>query len=283
MKFSILGFNQEKVLEIGLNIKQLHLLNYIYDAIASPSMCHIVEDDVAYVWLQHEKLLEDLPILEIGERALVKHLSELKSLGLIQTKNVANSRLSGSRCYYAITPKCEELRYSIDKNKNACLYRQEQKCVSNKQLIDNKLNIDNTNVLSTENSVDDFLVSEISNKPKVKKPTLYSSCLSLIEEFTEDQEVRDALKEFLNMRIANKNKPFGSPTFKGTLKKLRTLTDSKEMCIKIIQQATDRCYLTFYPLSNGRQRGCPEIISKGEKHQLTDYEYEEAMELDEKF
>ena len=86
------------------------------------------------------------------------------------------------------------------------------------------------------------------------------------------------------MRLANKDKPFNSNTFKGMLKKLRTLTNSKEIVIKIIQQATDRCYLTFYPLTTGKgNMGCPEIISSGTKRRLTDEEYEEAIELGEKF
>lgn len=281
-----MGFNQEKIInsDLDLDMTDLTLLDYIYTACSRPSMIHTFdENNQPYVWLKHSKVLEDLPILRIGEEALKKRIKKLVDCGLLKSI-VTSQDTKGRRAYYTITLTCEELRYNnqvyLDTLDN------ERPSVS-KYTSDNKLNIDNntdnTNVLSTENSVDDFLVSEISKKPKAKKPTLYSNCMSLIDDFTEDQEVRDNLKDFLTMRLANKDKPFGANTFKGMLKKLRTLTDSKEMCIKIIQQAIDRCYLTFYPLSNGRQRGCPEIISKGEKHQLTDYEYEEAMELDEKF
>ena len=172
------------------------------------------------------------------------------------------------------------------------LTRQNKQNDAYNNITSNTTNKDNTNVLSaaeprdvkTDDSFLQYPTKSVSTeKKKEKKPNLYSSCINAINEFTDDEEVRECLKDFLNMRLANKDKPFGANTFKGMLKKLRTLTDSKEMCIKIIQQATDRCYLTFYPLSNGRRAGCPEIISEGEKHQLTEYEYEEAMELDEKF
>ena len=143
---------------------------------------------------------------------------------------------------------------------------------------------DNTNVLSTENSVEEFLTQDTPKKSTTKKQNLYSSCLMAIDEFTSNQEVRDCLKEYLNMRLANRSKPIGIASFKGMLKKLRTLTDSKETCIRIIQQATDRCYLTFYPIKGPTYNtGCPEIISPGEKRQLTDEEYEEALNFGEKF
>lgn len=223
-----------------------------------------LDDGMFYATI--EKIAENTGLSAYEQR---KAISSLESNGIIETE------VKGlpARKYFRIN-ESQLLNFS---------QLGAEKLHSSNNITSNNDNTDNTNVLSTENSVDDFLVSEISKKSKAKKPTLYSNCMALIDDFTKEQDVRDSLKDFLNMRLANKDKPFGANTFKGMLKKLRTLTDSKEMCIKIIQQATDRCYLTFYPLSNGRQRGCPEIISKGEKHQLTDYEYEEAMELDEKF
>lgn len=107
----------------------------------------------------------------------------------------------------------------------------------------------NTNVLVSENP-ENFLQS--TSKPK--KKSLFQNCIDLIMNFTEDEEVRDMLVDYLKMRLEITDKKFGVNTFKGYLKKLRTLTESKAECLKIIQQAIDRQYLTFYPLKEYGKR-----------------------------
>ena len=155
-------------------------------------------------------------------------------------------------------------------------------------------NTDNTNVLSGEiANTEEFLISPETHSPKKsstsktnpKKRNLYSSCIEVINNFTEEEDVRECLRDFLNMRIANTQKPFGVKSFEGMLKKLRTLTTSKKEVIKIITQATDRCYLTFYPITgySYSKPSNPEIISKGEKRSITDEEFEEAIKLGQKF
>ena len=175
---------------------------------------------------------------------------------------------------------------------NSVVYPMQLSCYNN--IEDNiEDNIDNTNVLSaaeprdvkTDDSFLQYPVKDVSTeKKKEKKPNLYSSCINAINEFTDDEEVRECLKDFLNMRLANKDKPFGLASFKGMLKKLRTLTTSKKEVVKIITQAVDRCYLTFYPISTPKKEyKCPEIISPGEKYDVSDEEYEEAMLYGKKF
>jgi hypothetical protein len=106
---------------------------------------------------------------------------------------------------------------------------------------------DNTNVLSRKAEIDNFLQSDIADKPK--KKNLYQKCQDSIIEFTIDLEVREKLSEYLGIRLEMaKDKPFGIRTFDSMLKKLRTYTESKAECLKIIQQSIDRQYLTFYPL-----------------------------------
>jgi hypothetical protein len=111
MKFEILGFNQEKVVELGLSVNDLILLNYITDAIASPTMQHRVQDGIAYVWLKHDRILQDLPILDIKERSLINYLNKLKDLGLLSVCVIKIDCNRGGKSYYAITEKCEALKY----------------------------------------------------------------------------------------------------------------------------------------------------------------------------
>ena len=111
MRVDLFGFNQEKALEYNLAVEDLLLIDYIWDMIASPTMQHLIDDGVPYVWLQHDRILADLPILNISNRSLINYLNKLKDLGLLTVKTVHCEGLRGSKSYYAITEKCEELRY----------------------------------------------------------------------------------------------------------------------------------------------------------------------------
>lgn len=153
---------------------------------------------------------------------------------------------------------------------------------------------DNTNVLSsaepseikTDDSFLQYPTKEVLTEKKEKKPNLYSNCISAIEEFTEDTEVKEKLVEFLKVRLERKDKPFGINTFKGMLKKLRTLTESKAECLKIIQQSIDMQYPSFFELSKPKYKkntGNPELIEQSERVGISDNEYEEAMKFGQEF
>lgn len=118
MKYAILNFNQQAVIDLNENIdmEDLLLLDYVYNAIASPSMLHIVEDDIAYVWLQHDKILQDLPILNISKDRLKRRIKKLVDIQLLKTKQIYDTGIRGSKAYYSITSRCEGLRYTGVKN-----------------------------------------------------------------------------------------------------------------------------------------------------------------------
>ena len=109
MKYSILGFSQEKIIaydKAGLkcDLTDLLLLNYIVYAQANPKMKHILdENDNPCVWLYHEYILNELPILNISEGTLKNRLTKLRKMELITSKTVANEDSQGSRTYYRIT------------------------------------------------------------------------------------------------------------------------------------------------------------------------------------
>ena len=107
-----MGFNQKKLLQYDLNMNEVLLLDYIYNAVASPTMVHKINNEIFYVWLNHKKILEDLPILNIGEDRLKRLIKHLDDLHLIQS--IRDLHGKGSKSYYCITKECEELRYSND-------------------------------------------------------------------------------------------------------------------------------------------------------------------------
>lgn len=161
------------------------------------------------------------------------------------------------------------------------LTRQSSQIDEHNNIYNNTHTIETINIVSTPESDQEFLVQETSQQ-KSKKKNLWESCYFEICEFTEDIEVRDMLRDYLNMRLEVSNKKFGSKTFKGMLKKLRTLTDSKSECLQIIQQAIDRQYLTFYPIvqyNNKRGAKNVETISQGDRYAVSADEKEEMRRL----
>lgn len=278
MRATILGFNQSKAIELNLTINDLLLLQYIMYANSEHTMKHIVEDEISYVWLQHAKIQEDLPILNITEGTLKNKLSEFKNKGLIASKIVANTSGRGSRAYYTITELTTSLLNDSvnqttssenDVNTRPSHSKMTSNTVLNNDNIVNTNNIINDIISTTEsdNTVDDcnskgyskeelrdeFLGSaKKSNRRRnaVRRPTLFDKCVAEIDEFTDKPELREKLIQFLKIRLEVKDKPFGIETWKGMLNKLdQAVAECCREYVDVVQQSIDKGWLSFYPIT----------------------------------
>lgn len=164
MKFELFGFNQEKAVEYNLTVEDLLLIDYVWDMIASPTMQHIVDNGIPYVWLQHDRILADLPILNISNRSLINYLNKLKDLDLLAVKTVHNDGARGSKSYYAITEKCEELRYDQVQNFAVSQRPGAKNCSSD--------NIRDTNI--SNNTIKQLSLFNTNNKEVINKEDTYS-------------------------------------------------------------------------------------------------------------
>ena len=270
MRTSILGFNQAKAIELSLTTNDLLLLQYIMYAHSEPTMKHIVEDEIAYVWLNHNKIQEDLPILNITEGTLRNKLSEFKNKGLITSKIVANTSGRGSRAYYTITELTTSL---INDTVNATTSFQNDtvegphhsKMTSNIELVgDKELNIINdistqpeddcsSKGYSKEELKQEFLGSAKKSprkRPVTRKPTLFDKCVAEIDKYTDLPDLRDKLIQFLKIRLEVKDKPFGIESWKGMLTKLdQAVAECKREYVDVVQQSIDKGWLSFYPIN----------------------------------
>lgn len=176
MKSELFGFNQEKALEYNLTIEDLLLIDYVWDMIASPTMQHIVDNGIPYVWLQHDRILADLPILNISNRSLINYLNKLKDLGLLTVKTIHSENLRGSKSYYAITEKCEELRYDQVQNFAVSQRLSEKNCSSD--IRESNTNIQQT-LFNTNNKDKEVLEVRKREKGQWFVDTYNSICVSL--------------------------------------------------------------------------------------------------------
>ena len=140
MRKIILGFKQEKLVELGLSMDETLILKHIEDFINSGKTETIYDekDKTLYHWIYYEKLLQDLPILNItpesisriircnlgeepaGYKEKLATLTEngrrkaksRKYLGLVKNKTVKNN-IYGSRSYLAFTNKFYDLKEDL--------------------------------------------------------------------------------------------------------------------------------------------------------------------------
>lgn len=283
MRYSILGFNQEKLIQYDIDMSDVLLLDYIQKAVSQPSMIKTFEDEQPYVWLQHEKILNDLPILNIKESMLKKRLSKLVEIGLIKTVNYANRNGRGSRAYYTITESFEALQYNADEmskcNKLSVVERPSVKNYTpNNQLIsDSKLS--NNSITINSNRIEDFLKHDDIVKPK--KLSLWDKCVSEINDFTDDEILREYLTEFLKICLDNSResgKPFYSSYLKSKLKQLKSLSTDNYIQRKIVMQTLDNGWAGFYALKEDKQYKKRDVFGEQGKVKSNGYTDEDEAE-----
>ena len=258
MRNSIFGFSQNMAITYNLKLDDLLLLQYIMQANSEPGMFHILdENETCYVWLSHTKIQEDLPILGITEGTLKNKLSKLKTSGFINSKSIANKSARGTRTYYCITEKTMSLLNDMEKTTSFSSDvkpgpRHSLMTSYNKLNNDNKLNTDiSKDISDSESSSDTFQFG----KPKQTKPNLYQQCLAIINDYTEDNNIRKMLIEYLDLLLEKskvEHKPLYANQFKGMLKHLNDLIASKEngKIEDIISQSIQKSYIGFFPVTN---------------------------------
>lgn len=128
MKYSILGFNQERVLAltkevkdekngktttISIDVEDLLILSVIADIQNRKSIRKVILEDGQYAWISYNVILEDLPILRIDKKQLRRRLDKLVEFELIDLK-VERVNGSGTFVYIKIGKEYEALKYNID-------------------------------------------------------------------------------------------------------------------------------------------------------------------------
>lgn len=99
MKYTIEGFSQEAALKmqttvtendktktIRLDCTDLLILRWIVDFY--PFMHKTIIEGAEYAWVSYDALLEDMPLLNIGKRALFDRLKKMEQLGILTHKTV---------------------------------------------------------------------------------------------------------------------------------------------------------------------------------------------------
>ena len=258
MRYTLIGMNQEKAIELGLDLTDLCILKWIQEALARPNMSRILEDENIYVWMDYQTFIEDYPIVNIKQNMLSKRMNKLIEKGLVKRKQIANKNSRGSRCYFMQTELFESLIYKTrpDVIDYTCstTTSNELHMKTRPDVIDYTSNLytNNTYIENTKSNNIEFL-GTLPKNDKPKKDNLYTKCVSLVNEFTDNEELRSMLVQYLNLLLEMK-KLRGFNQWKGmvnnTLVKSLKESDSDIDYIDIVQYSIDHAYCTFYPRKN---------------------------------
>lgn len=135
MKYSVLGFNQEAVLnykktiirkvrgiekevEIRIDVTDLLLINSLSDFMNRQNIIKSEIEGRNFFWVNYSTVLEDLPILDISKQALSDRLNKLSDFGIIEKKVVLNSM--GTFTCFRMGSEYEKIKYSQNSQCNNC-------------------------------------------------------------------------------------------------------------------------------------------------------------------
>lgn len=125
-KYTIGDVQQQKLLELDLDIKDAFILTYIRDLAGADSIISKVVDGESYYWIDYQKMVDYMPILAIGNiKVIGRRITTYQNLGLVKRHlhknfNQTSGRASNNYTFITITPKFKELfeisKVKIDKS-----------------------------------------------------------------------------------------------------------------------------------------------------------------------
>ena len=148
-----------------------------------------------------------------------------------------------------------------------------------------------TNLSKDKLSKDKTSKDKLSEDKPSKKKSAKADLNGMIDSFTENEELKDALKAFLDMRKSIKKPIQTEYAFKLALNKLKQLSDIDSIRIEIVNQSVEHNWQTFYALQNSYRTNeveMPEYMKKQEKGEIVSTPVNEetlakALELQRQF
>lgn len=133
---------------------------------------------------------------------------------------------------------------------------------------------------------------DIEIDTKKKKKSAKADLDGMINSFTENEELKEALKAFLDMRKSIKKPIQTEYAFNLALNKLKQLSDIDSVRIEIVNQSVEHNWRTFYSVQNSYRTNTevemPEYMKKQEKGDIVSTPVNEdtlakALELQRQF
>ena len=205
-------------------------------------------------------------------------LELFKKLGLVYEESNHILKLAGAEQLVGSESKWAEKKR---------IYRDSQRTIQG-QIEDNvRQEIDIDKEIEKEKDIE----IDIDKDKKKKKKSAKADLNGMIDSFTENEELKDALKAFLDMRKSIKKPIQTEYAFKLALNKLKQLSDRDSERIEIVNQSVEHNWQTFYALQNSYRTNeveMPDYMKKQEKGEIVSTPVNEdtlakALELQRQF
>ena len=205
-------------------------------------------------------------------------LELFKKLGLVYEESNHILKLAGAEQLVGSESKWAEKKR---------IYRDSQRTIQG-QIEDNvRQEIDIDKEIEKEKDIE----IDIDKDTKKKKKSAKADLNGMIDSFTENEELKDALKAFLDMRKSIKRPIQTEYAFKLALNKLKQLSDRDSERIEIVNQSVEHNWQTFYALQNSYRTNeveMPDYMKKQEKGEIASTPVSEetlakALELQRQF
>lgn len=107
MRFTVHGFKQEKLIELGLDNDDALILRYFIDFRDTESMRAEIIDGETYYWIKYEAVINAIPIIKLKKKdSLYRKLKSMVSVGVLKHKTIKSN---GTYSYFGIGEKYYEL------------------------------------------------------------------------------------------------------------------------------------------------------------------------------
>lgn len=99
MKYTILGYSQAKLKELGLDLIDAVLLRYFVDFKDSGTMAKRNIDGELYYWLKYEGIMKEFPILDLKKDSVYRRFKNMSNSNVLNHKTIKSK---GVYSYYNI-------------------------------------------------------------------------------------------------------------------------------------------------------------------------------------
>lgn len=276
MKYTIEGFSQEVALSmratitengraktIKLDCTDLIILRWIVDFF--PGMKKTIINGTEYAWVSYDSLLEDLPLLDLGKRALSDRLRKMETLGILKHETV---RTKGTYSYYSFGPEYSRLTGSHCDTAQAPAQ-------------DPWSGTTNANTEQFQ-----LPIAEPEPKPQPKKTRKSKSFDDIIDAYTNDPKTKDLLGAWLQNRKA-KHSAMTYRAIQGCIDKLDMRAQESHMSVNdYLDEVICRGWSSFFIIENYRNNGYqrkPQQQSQQPHWDLTEEELRKQKEADDEW
>lgn len=209
MQFTVYGYNQIKLVELGLDTTDIVLLRYVEKFINSGNMVEKNFKGEIYYWLNYKNIVEDLPILNLKKDAIYRRLRYMTSLNLLNHITVKDK---GIYSYYKLGTEYKNLvsKAAAKRGKNLRIFYED-------------LSEDSVEKTAVPKDGNPYPSGSVSTAPKI----LHTEQKTPLLEYPFTKDLKNIKKDIQIAAVEYLNSKCGT-SYKASSKKIQRLIKKRE-------------------------------------------------------